>query len=70
MSSILDIPQIPSIDFVHIQNNLHMGFGGDVKDRLQAVNTLANDPSVPVRFPGGHRLIAKTLRLLKIVTDE
>ena len=35
MSSILDIPQIPSIDFVHIQNDLHMGFGGDVKDRLQ-----------------------------------
>ncbi len=31
---------------------------------------LANNSNVPVRFPGGHRLIAKTLRLLKIVTDD
>ena len=39
-------------------------------EKQQAINTLANDSSVPVRFPGGHRLIGKTLRLLKIVTDE
>ena len=34
MSSILDIPQIPSVDFTHIQNDLHIGFTGDLKKRL------------------------------------
>ena len=38
-------------------------------EKKQAVNTLANDSSVPVCFPGGHRLIAKTLRLLKRVCE-
>lgn len=35
MSNILDIPQIPAVDFVHIQNDLHIGFTGDIAKRLQ-----------------------------------
>ena len=34
-TDILNIPQIPNIDLLPLQNDLHMGFGGDVKDRLQ-----------------------------------
>ena len=33
----------------------------------QPINTLANDQKVQVRYPGGHRLIAKTLRLLDLL---
>lgn len=34
MSNIFDIPQIPAIDFAHVQNDLHIGFGGDVSKRI------------------------------------
>ena len=37
MSNILDIPQIPAVDFVHIQNDLHIGFTGDIAKRIQKV---------------------------------
>lgn len=37
MSNIFDIPQIPAIDFAHVQNDLHIGFGGDVSKRIQKV---------------------------------
>lgn len=33
----------------------------------QPVNNLANDSKVPVRFPGGHLLIGKTLRILDAI---
>ena len=34
-------------------------------EKKQQVNTLANDPSIPVYQSGGNQLIAKTLRMLK-----
>lgn len=34
---ILSIPQIPNIDLLPLQNDLHIGFGGDVRKRLQNV---------------------------------
>ena len=59
---------IPKIELVSYEKM------NDVKDRLKAyseackkkepINSLANDPKVKVRFPGGDRLTAKTLRLL------
>ena len=61
----LYIPKIELVSYEKMSN---------VKDRLKAyseackknepVNSLANDPKVKVRFPGGDRLIGKTLRLL------
>ena len=38
-------------------------------EKKQSINTLANDSKVPVRFPGGDRLIGKTLRLLDRICD-
>ena len=35
----------------------------------QPINTLANDSKVQVRFPGGDRLIGKTIRLLDRICD-
>ena len=35
MSNILDIPQIASFDLANIQNDLHIGFTGDIAKRLQ-----------------------------------
>ena len=35
MSNILEIPQIPDADLTHLQNDLHIGFGGDIAKRLQ-----------------------------------
>lgn len=37
--------------------------------KKQPINTLANDSKVQVRFPGGDRLIGKTLRLLDRICD-
>ena len=37
MSSILDIPQIEIIKESSLQNDLHIGFGGDVSKRIQKV---------------------------------
>ena len=37
MSNILDIPQIASFDLANIQNDLHIGFTGDIAKRLQKV---------------------------------
>ena len=38
-------------------------------EQNEAVNTLENKKSVTVRYPGGHILIGKTLRMLKRVFD-
>ena len=35
MSNILEIPQIQNVDLEHLQNDLHIGFGGDVAKRIQ-----------------------------------
>ena len=35
MSNILEIPQIPDADLTHLQNDLHIGEGGDIAKRLQ-----------------------------------
>ena len=37
MSNILDIPQIPTTAIELLQNDLHIGFGGDVSKRIQKV---------------------------------
>ena len=37
MSNILDIPQVPTFDPGNLQNDLHIGFTGDLKKRIQNV---------------------------------
>ena len=37
MSNIFDIPQIPASPIENLQNDLHIGFGGDVAKRIQKV---------------------------------
>ena len=37
MSDILSIPQIPGFQLDNLQNDLHIGFGGDVSKRIQKV---------------------------------
>ena len=37
MSNILDIPQIPTTAIELLQNDLHIGFTGDLKKRLDKV---------------------------------
>ena len=34
-TDILSIPQIPTVDLLPLQNDLHIGFGGDIAKRLQ-----------------------------------
>ena len=64
----LYIPRVEIVDYEKM---------GEVYKRLKdysakcesnkAVNTLANNSAVPVRYPGGHKLIRKTLTLLEKV---
>ena len=61
------------VDKYHLRRALDAGvekFGtrlqaySEACKKKEPINSLANDPKVKVRFPGGDRLIGKTLRLL------
>ena len=49
-TNILSIPQIPTVDLLPLQNDLHIGFGGDISKRVQKMRWSAEEPSTKV-FP-------------------
>lgn len=66
----LYIPQVKVVDSNEMQKVYARLMDYSRKcEQNEAVNTLENKKSVTVRYPGGHILIGKTLRMLKRVFD-
>lgn len=66
----LFIPQVKIVDYDEMSQVYSRLKDYSKKcENNQAVGSLANDSNVKVRFPGGHRLIGKSLRMLSRIMD-
>ena len=69
MSNIFDIPQIPASPIENLQNDLHIGFGGDVAKRIQKVRWTDETRSTKV-FPENVDALMGAFVMAQATEDE